>query len=289
MKTNLKFEQISSLLPDEMKTLVPDDSELKRLKMSMSEPEVDEDERTVIGYITTSDIDRTGDLIYAAGVDVSDYRLNPVVCLNHDYTQIVGRTEWVEVTDKYVKTKTTFADTELGEEVFELVKGGFLNAYSVGIIPQTVCVNGERSFDESLKMIETACGTKYPKNKVKRIVNKCLLLEASIVTIPANANALISKVESKELKLSDSMLKNLGISEFINYDEVVEEVVDEKNEVPEIIDETIQEVEIEFEQKELNLEIPEIPKPIYKKFNISLELNKDEVINKIKSKLSGKL
>ena len=43
-------------------------------------------ERSDVSWISTEDPDRTGEVVIARGMNDSQFRLNPIVTLNHDYS-----------------------------------------------------------------------------------------------------------------------------------------------------------------------------------------------------------
>ena len=125
--------------------------------------------------ITTDAIDRDGDTLAAAGWDTKTYEQNPTVLWSHDYSALpIAKTISITptknglmaVAEFPVKGVHPFADT-----VFELLKGGFLSAASVGFRPV-----------EQSPATDRAKGFNYAKQE---------LLEWSIVPIPANPEALI--------------------------------------------------------------------------------------------------
>lgn len=129
---------------------------------------VDEVEATVEGIFSTSDEDRHGDVV-EQNWDLKAFKQNPVILNSHDYSDalnVIGRAENIAVKDGKLQGKIKFAVDEnpKAKIIFDLVKNGFINAFSVGFIP--------KEFDD--------------KNKIL----KSELLEISIVSVPANAMAL---------------------------------------------------------------------------------------------------
>jgi HK97 family phage prohead protease len=125
--------------------------------------------------ITTDAIDRDGDTLSAAGWDTTTYEQNPTVLWSHDYSSLpiaktisIAHTKngLMAVAEFPAKGVHPFADT-----VFELLKGGFLSAASVGFRPV-----------EQSPATDRAKGFNYAKQE---------LLEWSIVPIPANPEALV--------------------------------------------------------------------------------------------------
>jgi HK97 family phage prohead protease len=144
---------------------------------------IEEQERTIVHYITTKAVDRFGDKIYPEGMDDTDYRKNPIVLFAHDSSELtIGKNLWLRKDEKGILAKTQFADTKIGMDLFRLNKNGFLNAWSIGfIIPE----GGS----------EYADGVNH--------IRKWNLLEYSSVPLPANPeslNLMLKEVSDDRLK-----------------------------------------------------------------------------------------
>jgi HK97 family phage prohead protease len=143
-------------------------------KQFVTEVEALED-RSIKFIITTGSADRENDVIDPSGWDVSNYLKNPVVLFAHDYGSLpVARTtELVQHGDKLIAI-AEFASAELNpmaEQVFNMLKQGFLKGASVGFRPTSFEYNDERG------------GVDFTGQE---------LLEFSVVPVPANAQALMA-------------------------------------------------------------------------------------------------
>jgi HK97 family phage prohead protease len=142
------------------------------------------DSRTIKFLISTDTIDRDGDSIDPKGWDLDNYKRSPVVLWSHDYSQPpVAKATSIEqtanglaaVAEFPAKGVYPFADT-----VYELLKGGFLSASSVGFRP----IDGAPA--------EGRKGMNYSKQE---------LLEFSVVPVPANPEALVQmSIDKPECK-----------------------------------------------------------------------------------------
>lgn len=156
-------------------------SEIKYKSYTTENNSFDENERSVISFISTISPDRYDEIVMPEGVDTKDYEKNPVVLLNHTSPLPIGKNLWIKKEVTGIKAKTQFADTELANDVMKLYKGGFMRAFSIGFKPIKV------DFDE----------------KKRKIFTQSELYEYSAVTIPANQDALMlsyKSVQSKELR-----------------------------------------------------------------------------------------
>jgi HK97 family phage prohead protease len=161
--------------------------ENKIIKFLASEKaDVNDSERSIVHYASTNDIDRDNEIILPEGIDLTNYQKNPQVLWNHmswsSAITTIGKSLWQKVDGKGLLCKTEFAPTSLGNECFELYKGGFLTSWSIGFLAKewSDSDNGIRTF------------------------TKTEMLEYSAVTIPANPEAIslnfIKGLKSDEMR-----------------------------------------------------------------------------------------
>lgn len=142
-------------------------------------------ERCITFTISTGTVDRMGDTVAASGWDLGAYEKNPVVLWGHDYDHLpLGKGLDLKVEGSKLKATVQFIPFETPEigskaqAVFQLLKGGFLNAVSVGFRPI------EYDFSDDP---ERDFGVDFTKQE---------LLEFSVVTVPANPEALAEPPEA---------------------------------------------------------------------------------------------
>jgi HK97 family phage prohead protease len=123
--------------------------------------------------MSTATVDRGGDVVNQDGWNLKAYKQNPVILWGHDQRiPPIGRAIQIGKRDGSLVSKIEFATAEqhpFAETVFQLVKGGFVNAGSVGFIPIKYNWNEQRR------------GFDFEEQE---------LLEYSIVGVPMNAEAL---------------------------------------------------------------------------------------------------
>jgi len=138
---------------------------------------IDPETRSVDFVISTASVDRMGDTIAVDGWKLDTYRKNPVVLWAHDASELpVAKASNVRIEDGKLKARAEFVPKEISGKanaVFELIRGGFLSATSVGFAPI------KYAFTE-------APDRKYGIDFIEQE-----LLEFSVVPIPANAEALV--------------------------------------------------------------------------------------------------
>lgn len=148
---------------------------------------IDERENTLTAYISTDTIDRMREVLDPAGVDVSNYRKNPIVLWAHNYDMPpIGKALWLKRDGNGILSKVKFASTAFAQEIFQLYKEGFLKAFSVGFIPK------EKEYAKE----EDKDNPKKPRLTYK----KWELLEYSAVPVPANPDALALAIQKGILK-----------------------------------------------------------------------------------------
>lgn len=137
----------------------------------------DGDSRRMRFTISTASVDRMGDTIAIDGWGLDDFRKNPVVLWGHDQAlPPVGKATRVAIEDAKLVADVEFTPpgmSAFNDTVFAMLKGGFLNATSVGFLPT------EWKFAEDP-------GRRHGIDYIRQD-----LLEFSVVPVPANAEALV--------------------------------------------------------------------------------------------------
>lgn len=145
-----------------------------------------EDNGTFEFVASTSDVDRSGEVIDQGGWDLSFYKMNPILLWAHDYKMLpLGVCESVEVVKGKLIIKGRFASAAanpFAQQVRKLYDEKILNAVSVGFI------------------VKDAEGNTITSQE---------LLEVSVVPVPANPMALTMR-KATELALDVEMLRVKG-------------------------------------------------------------------------------
>jgi HK97 family phage prohead protease len=146
---------------------------------------VDEDKRVVRGIATTPSVDRVGDIIDPMGVKFD----NPLAFLwQHQHDKPIGSVKFDRPTKSGITFEAEIAHPDTVEsaalkdrlqEAWDSIKTGLVRAVSIGFRPI------EYSFMDN-------GGIRFSETEV---------YELSAVTIPANADALISTVKSVDAAL----------------------------------------------------------------------------------------
>jgi len=130
--------------------------------------------------------DRYDDVIEPDGWVLDNFKKNPIALFNHDSDFPIGRWERLGVKDGELRGHLRMAPEGISpriDEIRRLIEAGILRATSVGFRPL------------EYEDIPKSSGYRY---------TKCDLVETSLVSVPANPNAL---AVAKRLGVSDSISK----------------------------------------------------------------------------------
>jgi HK97 family phage prohead protease len=141
---------------------------------------IDVEKRLIDVVASTETVDRHGESINQLGWELNHYLKNPVILWAHNYSELpIGKAEKVWVEDNKLMATIKFATHNFANEVWNLVKDGFIKSVSVGF---RVLKFGEED------------------NKI----DKAELYEISFVPVPANPEALVQlgykENEAKDLE-----------------------------------------------------------------------------------------
>jgi HK97 family phage prohead protease len=135
-----------------------------------------EADRTIEFVISTSAIDRDGDTIAVDGWELSNFKAGGAVLFGHDASDLpIAKPTATFVEGGKLIGRAQFASAEDGngyaDQVYRMIKGGFLRATSVGFLPWTWSFSEDRQGGIDFLTQE--------------------LLEWSVVPVPANPEALL--------------------------------------------------------------------------------------------------
>lgn len=157
---------------------------LRTFEIKSEKVETLEKERSIVHYISTSDLDRGRDIVNPKGMDDADFSKSPSVWYNHNYrwndsALPVAKSLWRKKKEDGVLAKTQFAKTEFADDIYHLHKEDFMKTWSIGWMPQ---INSKGEIKENALMFDEG------KNKLN--INEWILLEYSSAPIAMNPNAL---------------------------------------------------------------------------------------------------
>lgn len=138
-----------------------------------------EDEGVVEGYLSTyGNVDRVGDIIVKGAFDESLKRKRTIpMCFNHQWDTVIGKMELSSDNFGLLAKGTFNMSDPFAKKTFELVKMGAIDSLSIGMLVQEF-----ESMTRGIKIL------------------KADIFEGSIVTVPANPQAMITGNKSTERK-----------------------------------------------------------------------------------------
>lgn len=152
----------------------------KKIEIVSKIDSVDDKKKTVTFVLSTSDIDRHGDIVEQSSWQLENFKSNPVFLEQHKSNEFsLGQFEelWFESDENNEGNTKLMGRVKFATEIydrakiaFELVKEGFMRTVSVGFIPHDVDYNEEAD---------------------AFVLKDCELLEVSLVSVPANSMALV--------------------------------------------------------------------------------------------------
>ena len=132
--------------------------------------------------------DRYGTIVDVEGLDIDGYRNNPVVFYNHNSKELPIARSTVEKVGEMMICDIYFDEEDpLAMEICRKVKKGFINAVSLGFLPDP------RFAEEEEGVL---------------IFRKADLLEISVVNIPGNKDAIIFDRKADEEKMKHDKEKD---------------------------------------------------------------------------------
>lgn len=213
---------------DDLLDKQPDGSEweYRRAFQSKASTEIVTGERADISVITSDVLDRDREVVIPTGVNLGQFRKNPVVTFAHRYDDLpVGRAAWIR-TDRAANTiraKTLYSTRPVEwqgdwfvDAVWHLVQAGDLRGKSIGFLP----LEGRSPTPDDLKARPELADARF-------IFSKVLLLEYAIAPVQSNQEALV-EVVSKGL-VDKKTLAALGLE--------VPEIADDEPELVHGVDE----------------------------------------------------
>lgn len=250
-------------------------------------PERLKSERSIIHFISTSQLDRQRDVMNPKGMSDKEFEKSPSVWYNHNYhydpsALPIGKSLWRKKQEEGVLAKTQFATTLLADEVYTLHEGDFMNTWSIGFRPvKDKSGNVEKDsivFDE--------------KNNVTTW-NKWNLIEYSSAPIAANVNAIdqVKALQDMNFKSHEivEMVKSVSLEvEIKSQLGLMQKQLDEITELKELLNQLIEKTETnEKDILEVSNLLQNKQQEIEKTISIELPVSRPITDDKIKSIVKG--
>jgi hypothetical protein len=188
-----------------------DEFRYRKAVLTRGPSEVLPGERSDVSWITTEAPDRTREVVIAHGMDDSQYRLNPIVTMQHAYSMPpVGRSLWRKVVRdgalRGVKAKTQYPPRPDGwtgvwpaDAAFALVQADLLRGKSIGFLPTKVHVPDDHERQT------------HGWGDVQLVIDEWLLLEYACTFLPAQQLAVVEAVSRNGLELPEEFVRLMGL------------------------------------------------------------------------------
>jgi phage head maturation protease len=204
-------------LQEQLKEIEADEIELKRAP-NAGDFIIEKDEKhTALGYSSTRMLDRDMEIIVPGGIDTSQYvAAGQPKLFNHNWNGLpIGKNLFMKSDGYGLAAKTQYGPIEeydFAREVFSVIKFGSLRTSSIGFIPMQVLTQGTKNFnlfvDQAIKKWDEF--TAKMADNTSAIITKSMLLEDSIVGVPANPAAITVAVSEKSLDVTVKSLEKMG-------------------------------------------------------------------------------
>ena len=225
----LKAENLVTFLNNKFKTdiEVKKDSLIERKEFIFNSIDtINEEEGSVYCTISTEDVDRGGDMMIAAGIDITDFKKIPSVYVSHDYSLLpIAKCTEIHYLDKSIVAKIVFCrEVPAIKNIWELVKSGTLKGVSIGFEALKVLQKGSKEFNSYIKEQGIMAS-----EGLKRIIPAWKMYEFSVVSIPMNQNCYIKSLNDVNMEVSEDLGKFLGFEKIPSAEvkEVAEVIVEE--------------------------------------------------------------
>jgi HK97 family phage prohead protease len=161
----------------------------------------------VTARISTTSVDRDGDVLLPSGIRTEAFKRNPVVLLNHDKDRWLGKAINIRTNSNSVTADMAFAKRPethpenaewIPDTVKSLMQQGVLSAFSVGFIVRDGGVRMATDKDKERFGFE-----------VRQVITDWELTEFSVVSVPANQDALAISV-AKGIVPDGECVRRLG-------------------------------------------------------------------------------
>ena len=213
---------------------------------------------TVIkGFASTPTKDRHDDIVLPSAFEETiqkDYKKNPIILFQHDTYNPIGKATYMSISEKGLYIEGLIVD----EKIEPKIQAGILKTLSIGYIPQEVefkdkngaVLNPDISDDRMRIWMEEG---------VTRTIKKLELVENSIVSVPANPDAIFDmeksvksffKKEMEQFKSESNKLTNITMKKNKNLLDTKDEEETEAVEKPEEISEEVEKPEVPAENAE---------------------------------------
>ena len=122
------------------------------------------------------------------------------LCFNHDFSAVIGAVDSVKDTEKGPFIEAHFLDTQLAQDVRKMLQSGAIYQFSFAYD----VLKSRRPNDEEAK------------SGVENVLEELEVFEISVVTVPANQNAVVTEVKAVEPETKSGRRNSKADEDVIN-------------------------------------------------------------------------
>ena len=181
----------------------------KKLVVAKAQSEVLPGERSDVSWISTEEPDRTHEVVLSSGLNDTQFKLNPIVTMNHCYhVPPVGKSLWRKKAKdgevRGIKAKTQYPgkpanwpeDSDWAPDIaFALVQADMLRGKSIGFLPI-------KGYAPDAKTIE-----KNGWPQVDWVIEEWMLLEYACTFLPTQQQAVVEAVSKSFGQIPTTLAK----------------------------------------------------------------------------------
>lgn len=159
---------------------------------------------TIEGYASTPDLDRYRDIVEPKAFEeaLEMYMKNPVILYQHDANKPVGLATATKISGKGLWIRASLKDEDTKTKVLD----GRMRALSIGYLALDSALQHEDGSDFNVEK------DSYWDPTLVRVIKKLDLVEISIVSTPANGNALFTVAKSVKSFFNDLVTKSFSMN-----------------------------------------------------------------------------
>ena len=146
------------------------------------------------------------------------------LCFNHDFSSVIGAVDKIEDTEKGPYIEAHFLDTQLAQDVRKMLQSGAIYQFSF-------------AYDVLDRRNPTE---EEEKSGIANVLKELEVFEISVVTVPANQNAVATEVKSgrRNRKADEDIIRNCikSLESLLDEgaDDIAEEQASEEKSEPEV-------------------------------------------------------
>jgi len=189
-----------------------------------------EEERTVVKYVSKPTLDRSNEIVISQGVDLRDFVKNPIILYAHNYGNSwldggnpvlpIGKDLWIKSDGIGLLAKQKYATHVLANDIFNMHMEDMPLASSIGFIPTKTIYKGdfeEKEWKKEISRLSETYGVDKGNFQLAKVVyENSLLLEHSDVPVPSNPDALALAIKSGKIEFKSEELNQIFESVFLH-------------------------------------------------------------------------